>query len=307
MSSLAAAGAATGSPELAVAGAVIDFGLNIFGANQRANAEAERARKEREQAEKQHKHDLEGWEMRWDKLNADRAWVIEGNRIKARNEERLAQFKDATNEAQYLHQLAIRNREQASLENQFAKSNVLYDEQITANARAAKMASDSEWRQLDEINSEAAFNAQEQRLEYLQAEGKMRASGASGRSAGKVHQAAMASFGFQVAALNEGLASAGRNTKAMLEEIKDDHYSANLAAFANKMLDPGKLPMPIRPFRTPRAEYQGPRPLEAFDKGPEPIMGGYTSPEIASAAVWGAAIPSLAASVNSGFKAWAEM
>ena len=223
MSSFAAAGAATGRPELAIGGAVIDFGLNLFGRNKEANEAADAARKEREQAEKQHKHDLEGWEMRWDKLNADRAWVIEGNRIKARNEERLAQFKDATNEAQYLHQLAIRNREQASLENQFAKSNVLYDEQITANARAAKMASDSEWRQLDEINSEAAFNAQEQRLEYLQAEGKMRASGASGRSAGKVHQAAMASFGFQVAALNEGLASAGRNTKAMLEEIKDDH------------------------------------------------------------------------------------
>ena len=304
--SFAAAGASTGDPRLAIGGAVIDFGLNLFGRNQQANAAADAAREKREQAEKQHKHDLEGWEMRWDKLNADRAWVIEGNRIKARNEERLAQFKDATNEAQYLHQLAIRNREQASLENQFAKSNVLYDEQITANARAAKMASDSEWRQLDEINSEAAFNAQEQRLEYLQAEGKMRASGASGRSAGKVHQAAMASFGFKVAALNEGLASAGRNTKAMLEEIKDDHYSANLAAFANKMLDPGKLPMPIRPFRTPRAEYQGPRPLEAFDKGPEPIMGGYTSPEVASAAVWGAAIPSLAASAGGGFKAWAD-
>ena len=304
--SFAAAGASTGDPRLAIGGAVIDFGLNLFGRNQEANAAADAARERREQAEKQEKYDVEGWEMRWDKLNADRAWVIEGNRIKARNEERLAQFKDATNEAQYLHQLAIRNREQASLENQFAKSNVLYDEQITANARAAKMASDSEWRQLDEINSEAAFNAQEQRLEYLQAEGKMRASGASGRSAGKVHQAAMASFGFQVAALNEGLASAGRNTKAMLEEIKDDHYSANLAAFANKMLDPGKLPMPIRPFRTPRAEYQGPRPLEAFDKGPEPIMGGYTSPEVASAAVWGAAIPSLAASAGGGFKAWAD-
>ena len=304
--SFAVAGGQLGGPWGAVAGAAVDFGLNIFGRNQEANAAADAARERREQAEKQEKYDVEGWEMRWDKLNADRAWVIEGNRIKARNEERLAQFKDATNEAQYLHQLAIRNREQASLENQFAKSNVLYDEQITANARAAKMASDSEWRQLDEINSEAAFNAQEQRLEYLQAEGKMRASGASGRSAGKVHQAAMASFGFQVAALNEGLASAGRNTKAMLEEIKDDHYSANLAAFANKMLDPGKLPMPIRPFRTPRAEYQGPRPLEEFDKGPRPIMGGYTSPEVASAAVWGAAIPSLAASAGSGFKAWAD-
>ena len=35
-------------------------------------------------------------------------------------------------------------------------------------------------------------------------------------------------------------------------------------------------------------------------------MGGYTSPEVASAAVWGAAIPSLAASAGGGFKAWAD-
>ena len=241
--------------------------------------------------------------MQWDKLNADRQWAIEGNKIKARNEKRIALWKDATNAASYIQKLQIRNMEQNSLDMQFAKSNLLYDEQIDFNDRAAKTAADSEWRQLDEINSEAAFDAQEQRIQYMQAEGKARAAGASGRSAAKTSQAALASFGMQVAMLNEGIASAGRNTRAMLEEIKNDQYSANLAAFAQKMLDPGELPMPIVPFKTPMAEFQDPRPLNKdFDIGPEPILGGYTSRATASQAFWGAAIPSVAAAAGTAIK-----
>ena len=283
-----------GGPAGAAVGALGDFALNWWSKDKEADAAADAARAQKLQKFKQWRHELEGRDLRWDKLNLDHAHLEQVFRDKVRNAEMAADFTDATNDLKYRHQLTIRNREQASLEAQFAKSNALYDEQITANARSARMAEESEWRQLDEIHSEAAFSAQEQRLEYLQAEGKMRASGASGRSAGKVSQAAMASFGFKVAALNEGLASAGRNTKAMLNEIKSDHYSANLAAFANKMLDPGELPMPIKPFKTPRPTFTPPRPLDPIvDKGQEPLLGGYTNPQDAASAVWNTALPSL--------------
>ena len=257
------------------------------------------AEESKQQAKRQLAHDQEARGMRWTQLNADRQWAIEGNRIKARNEQRIAAYKDATNTASYLQKLQIRNREQHSLDMQFAKSEMLYDEQIGFNERAAKTAIDSEWRQLDEVNAEAAFDAQEQRLEYLKAEGQIRAQGASGRSLGKTSQAALSHFGQQVAALNEGLEGAGRNARAMIEEIKNDQYSANLAAYAQKMLDPGELPMPIVPFKTPIAEFQDPRELdEAFDLGPEPILGGYTSRAAASQAFWGAVIPGIAGSVG---------
>ena len=303
--SLTALGASTGNPYAAAAGAVGDLALNIFGTSKSASAAEDAARAQKEQAFKQLRHEQEGRELRWEKLNLDQAWALQVIRDKARDAEMFAQFTDATNALKYTHQLTIRNREQASLEAQFAKSNALYDEQITANARSARIAEESEWRQLDEIHSEAAFSAQEQRLEYLQAEGKMRASGASGRSAGKVNQAAMASFGFQVAALNEGLASAGRNTKAMLNEIKNDQYSANLAAFASKMLDPGELPMPIKPFKTPRPTFTPPRPLDPrVDKGQEPLLGGYTNPQQAASAVWASALPSLVGDTANIYTAW---
>ena len=276
---------------------IIQIGGAFFGASA-ADAAAEESK---QQAKRQLAYDQEARGMRWTQLNADRQWAIEGNRIKTRNEQRIAAYKDATNAASYLQKLQIRNREQNSLDMQFAKSEMLYDEQIGFNERAAKTAIDSEWRQLDEVNAEAAFDAQEQRLEYLKAEGQIRAQGASGRSLGKTSQAALSHFGQQVAALNEGLEGAGRNARAMIEEIKNDQYSANLAAYAQKMLDPGELPMPIVPFKTPIAEFQDPRELdEAFDLGPEPILGGYTSRAAASQAFWGAVIPGIAGSIGSG-------
>jgi len=288
--------------------AAVQLFMGWLGGKKSANAAEQAAQERKEAAERQLKYDQEARGMKWAQLNADRQWAIDGNRIKARNEKRIAMYKDATNAASYIQQLTIRNREQNSLNMQFAKSEQLYEDQTDFNAIAAKTAIDSEWRQLDEVNSEAAFDAQEQRLQYLQAEGKARAAGASGRSAGKTSQAALSHFGQQVAALNEGLASAGRNTRAMIKEIKNDQYSANLAAYAQRMLPPGELPMPIMPFKTPMAEFQDPRPLDkAYDIGPEPVLGGYTSPSVAAQAAWGAAIPGIASSFASGFKALYEM
>ena len=295
-------------PELQIGLAAFQIFTGWLGGKKSANAAEQAAQERKEAAERQLKYDQEARGMKWAQLNADRQWAIEGNRIKARNEKRIAMYKDATNAASYVQQLQIRNREQNSLNMQYAKSEMLYQDQTDFNAIAAQTAIEGEWRQLDEINSEAAFDAQEQRLQYLQAEGKARAAGASGRSAGKAGQAALSQFGQQVAALNEGLESAGRNTRAMIKEIKNDQYSANLAAYAQRMLPPGELPMPIVPFKTPMAEFQDPRPLDkAYDIGPEPVLGGYTSPSTAAAAAWGAAIPGIASSVAAGVKALYEL
>ena len=276
-------------------GAVIGAVGAVVGGVMSSNAASAAAGDKKEQALRQLAYDQEAYNMNWLKLNADRDWVIEGNRINAENDERAAAYRDATNQQNYLHQLAIRNREQDSLDKQFAKSEELFDKTVTMNAKAADNAAMAEWAKLEEIHTEAAFNAQEQRLEYLQAEGAARARSQAGRSSGKAQAAGMAAFGQQIAMLNEGLASAGRNAASMIEQIKDDHESADLAAWAAKMLDPGELPMPVQPLATPRTAYHDPRPLDrAFDLGPEPILGGYPSASTASAQAWGAAIPSIA-------------
>ena len=118
--------------------------------------------------------------------------------------------------------------------------------------------------------------------------------GQNGRSVTKTTQATLADYGRQLAMLEESMSSAGRNTKAILAEIAQDKTSADLAAWAQKMLDPGVLPEPIVPFATPMAQMQYPREFVEGDFGPQPVLGGYTSPSAAANQVWGSTISGIA-------------
>lgn len=275
-----------------------------FGIGQAKKASDEAYADAEEAENKQFVQDNKVREMDFARLRADRQHLIEGIRIQAIHDERIAAYKDAVNIESYKNRLAIRNREQTSLNNQYYKSEFLYGRQKDFNTHSANVARESAWRELEEINSEAAFNIQKQRIDYLQAEGQMRAKGVSGRSAGKSAQAAAASFGMQTAALNESLEGAGRNTRALLKEIANDEYSANLSAFAQKMIKPEPLPDPVRPIATPFMkfeDYQLPREIMPFDLGPEPVRGVYTSKAAQSAAFWGKAMPMIATTIGDTF------
>ena len=286
-----------------VVGAVAGIGLGLFGAKKSSDAAKDQAEFINDARDKQFEYDNKAYDMTAEQIKAKHAFAVKETATKRLNENNVANWKDATNAANYLQQLSIRNREQASLEAQYEKSNVLYRRQVGYNDRVARHAEEAEWRKLDEVNSEAAFDAQEQRIKHLQEEGAIRARGQTGRSVAKTHQSLAANFGQQIAALNEGLEGAGRNTSAMLKEIKNDRYSANLAAWANRMMDPGELPMPVMPFDTPRAVFMDPQPLEEFHFGPRPIKGAGASTSAAAGQAWGAAIPGIASSVVSLGKA----
>ena len=132
----------------------------------------------------------------------------------------------------------------------------------------------------------------------MQAEGALRATGATGRTAGKLVQSNLADLGRQMAMLNESMEAAGRNTKSVLKEIQRDKTSADLTAYANLMLSPGELPMPVAPFQTPIAEYLDPRPLSDADFGPPPVMGARFSPSAASSQAWASGIAGIAGSAG---------
>ena len=89
--------------------------------------------------------------------------------------------------------------------------------------------------------------------------------------------------------------------ESALEDIKNDKFSANLAAYAEKMGDPGELPMPIVPIPSPRTVFDDPAPLMDFHFGPPPVKGATVSASAASSAAWGAAIPSI---VSGGLQAY---
>ena len=248
--------------------------------------------------QRQYEYNLQAWEMDKDKIRADRQYAYNEIATKARNDQRMADLQDAAAAQQYNYQLQIRNREQASNEAQYARSEEIYAQQMSLNAQSAETATRNEYRKLEEIHTEMSFDKQDAYLESLVAEGKLRARGVTGRSAMKGYQSTAADTGRQMAMLNESFSAAGRNTRAVLQEIATDRASADLAAYAQRMLDPGVLPMPLEPLKAFRTEFLYPRAITKADYGPQPVLGAMRSPSAAANQVWGNTITSMAGSLG---------
>ena len=287
----------------AVAGGLIGGGLSvagsIIGGNRAANAAAQQAEMQNEATIRRYQYDTQKYDMDRQQIRANRNFAVQEILAKQRNENRVADFRDASALQQYNYNLAIRNSQQESNEAQYRRSEEIYGDQMDLNARSAQTAYENEARSLEEIHTERAFNLQTAQLDALVAEGKLRARGVTGRSAMKGYQVTAADFGRQAAMLDESFAAAGRNSRAVMQEIATDKASADLAAYAQRMLDPGDLPMPLQPIATPRAEFILPRALGEFDFGPEPVMGAMASPSAAANRVWGSTISGIAGTIGS--------
>ena len=91
---------------------------------------------------------------------------------------------------------------------------------------------------------------------------------------------------------------AERNTASVLAEIARDQEAADMAAWAQKMLDPGELPLPLEPLATPIADFLLPRAIEEFDFGPQPVKGAMRDPSAAAGQVWGNTITGIAGTIG---------
>ena len=281
-----------------VVGGALSLGGSLIGGSRAASAAREQAEMQNQAAMRQYEYNLQAWEMDKDKIQADRQYAYQEIAMKARNDGRMADLQDASAAQQYNYQLQIRNREQASNEAQFKRSEEIYAKQMSLNAQSANTATRNEYRKLEEIHTEMTFDRQDAYLESLVAEGKLRARGVTGRSAMKGYQATAADTGRQMAMLNESFSAAGRNTRAVLQEIATDRASADLAAYAQRMLDPGVLPMPLEPLKAFRTEFLYPRAITKADYGPQPVLGAMRSPSAAANQVWGNTITSMAGSLG---------
>ena len=272
----------------------------ILGGSNSASAAKQQAQAQNAAVEAKYGYDLEKWDMDRFKLIQDRKHAVNIIEAKSRNESRNAMYADSMATDRYLRELQIRNQEQASLNSQFLKSDGLYYDKLTLNALTAQAAEQDELRKYRETYAESQYNSQDAYVDSLVAEGKMRSIGASGRTADKAVQASLADYGRQLAMMDESLEYAGRNTRAVLQEIIRDKTSADLSAWAEKMLHPGTVPMPIVPFKTPLAEFVMPRELGEYDFGPEPVRGAMASPSAASSMAWGQAIQGIAGGIAGG-------
>ena len=268
-----------------------------IGGKKSSDSARDQADAQNQATERQLQYDNVLWNMQHDKIIADRDFAVRQVEMAARNEGRIAAFTDAQNLQRYNYDMMIRNREQESLNQQYLRSDDIYNNQITLNALTAKAGKEDEYRKLQEIHAESRFNAQQLNIEQMQAEGAARVRG-SGRSARKKGQVTYADLGRSMAQINESLSSAGRNTRSVIQEISRDHISADLASYAAKMLDPGVLPEPIKPFKTPMADFLYPRQIGEYDFGPRPVAGAYMSPSAAANQVWGSTMSSVASHIG---------
>ena len=280
------------------ASTAVNVGMSLWGGNKAANAAAEQAEAQNKAAHARYQYDLNMWDMKKQQLQANRQEAVDQLMTSARNEGKIVAYKDAANQDQYDRALLIRNMQQAGNEAAYKRSSDIYYDTTDLNQLSAKAAMDSNIVKQEESYDEQAFDRNEAYIEMLQNEGKLRARGATGRSAAKGIQTTMADYGRQMEMLTATLDSGGRNTRAVLEEIIRDKTSADLSAYAARMLDPGVLPMPIKNRPIPVAEFSLPRALQEYDFGPQPVMGAMASPGAAADRVWGSTITSIGSSIG---------
>mgnify|MGYP003112870787 CR=1 FL=1 len=248
-------------------------GAAIFGAYSNKRSQDKAARNQNEYTQRQYEYDTEMWEMGKEKLRANYDFAYETYELQKRNDQKSVDFINEKNLRRYNYDLKIVNAQNKANELAFAKSENIYNQQLNFNNMAAADAADEALVKQQEINTDIAFKNEDAIIKAVEAQGQLRATGRSGGSAMKAYQNILASRGRNEAQLAESLFSSIGETKRALRTIARDKYGADLAAFANKMLEPGIIPDPVKPVDAPLTEWQPPRALIPADFGVAPIKG----------------------------------
>ena len=275
---------------------------SVFGAKKQADAQAQQVQTQNQQTELQYEYDKKKYKNNKKQIKKKHAFAIEQIKMQAKNEKKLAQYKDKTNQKQYNYQLKIVNKQQELQDKMYEKSEKIYEDQLKINALEEMEALRSQYQQLYEIQTENRYQQQDLISDTLIAEGQIRALGQTGNTAAKRSSANALSAGNKMTLLSLSLENATKASALSVRNIRSKKAISDLNAEAKKMLDPGNIPKPPKPIATPTAQYVFPPALKKFDFGPKPIKGAMYSPSAAAGAVWGSAITGIAGSVmNYGF------
>ena len=251
----------------------LSFGLGVLNAWGQKRAGDKQARAQNEFNQRQFEYDTILTDNQNKKIDSDYAYAYDGYLINKRNQEMLAELTDEKNFRKYNYDLQIRNIQQKSKEKAYAKSERLFKSQLGYNQEAAEHAKQRSITKNEEIKQKIAFDSEDAIVKAVKAEGELAVLGRSGTTATRSLVMLHAERGRSEAKLAESLLSADRDFHMTLKEIARDKYCADLAAFANRMLKPGVLPMPIAPLKTPVPTLQAPKEIEEHDYLPDPIMG----------------------------------
>ena len=278
-------------------------GLNFLGgmAN-RSSAKKARSAEEAFLKKKYEEYDLPSWMMSAEKLDSDWRHKQDGINIAKFNEENLAIYKDKNARNQYNHALKIYDIQNQRLDEQYAKSEDLYNKSLGLNERSADAARSDLDRKWDETVQSFAYEDENLVIQNVLAAGQQRARGRAGVTAQKTQQARLMELGTDQAINLQSLMSAGLQQDADLRDIQYQKDAADMQADARRMLEPIEGPEPISPLLTPRATFQNLRLLDTFDYGVPPIEGIATT-QVPS---WGSVLASAAGAGLSAFASYSS-
>ena len=246
---------------------------SVVGAVSNKRSQDKAASNANEATQRQYEYDTDMWEMGKEKLRANYDFAYETYELQKRNDQKSVDYINEKNLRRYNYDLKIVKAQNEANKLAFAKSENIYNQQLNFNNMAAADAAEEAVIKQKEINQEIAFNNEDAIIKSIEAKGQLAVTAQAGGSALKAYQNIIASKGRNEAMLAESLFSSQRNTAMSLRTIARDKYGADLAAFANKMLEPGLIPDPVDPVDAPLTEWQPPRALIDADFGVAPIKG----------------------------------
>lgn len=245
----------------AVAGSVISGGFSIFGASKSQSAANRATSLANRQAKRDWKYDDKIRRLT-NKYNKE-SWQND-----VANEELIRGYQDRLAISEYNYNKDAQDFEFGTAVRAFNQSETNYKLQLQFNNIAAAQAYEAETNRLREIKIGAAFQSQDMMVQNLQEEGTQAAKGQSGRSAAKALQSVNASYGRNIAILEESMKSAERQSAANMNKVRIEKFGADLSAEAARMLKPERGPSLPKPEPHPKATIMA--PLE-IPKRPKPI------------------------------------
>ena len=265
----------------------VSAGLNfvggIFG---RRSASKQRKAEEAFLLKKYLEYDLPLWGMQKDRLIAQRDEIIRGIQLQQKNEKTLADFKDKNNLRNYQHSLKIREAKYQNDLELKRRSDFFTDRSIESGIRQQQ-------QEEFQTRQQYAFENEENIVESIIKKGELAVTSQTGKSTVKAAQSELFDQGRQQAIMVENIITQRKDSRMRLNDFL-------LQQEAGRMLQPSRGIAPLKPLKTPLAEYQLPRELEDFDFGPQPIKGVATTQVPSFGSV-------LASAAGAGFSAYANM
>ena len=243
-----------------------------------ASAEQRRAAAQNKAAKAADKYNLQSWNFNKKVLKKNYKYQQDSVDIARSNAEMNALFTDAINQQNWNYGLMIHNAKELAAEQEWMRSEQLYSDQINLNNNAARIATESQYRRLEELEMANAFAFQELSIETMQQADMAVVRGGTGRSTRKAVQTEHMKAGMDSAKLVESLTSGRRDVMGTLQEIAQDKAAGDLQAWAQKLTKPGKLPYKPKPFKTPIPLLQDPNKPNKYDYGPKPYKS-FRSPD----------------------------